>query len=200
MSLFAELKRRNVFKVGAAYVIVGWLLMQVGEVMAPALHLPDWILSALAFFLILGLPLALFFAWAFEMTPEGLKKEKDVDRSESITQVTGQKLNNMIIGLLVLALGYFVFDKFIVDPRRDAELAAAIEQAQKASAKQSRKPIAMESAPLKFGTTFPAAQLGSASSPNVFEATGALSRCTGFWTSCSTKTRAGFAQRTRHRT
>ena len=90
MSLFNELKRRNVFKVAAAYLIIGWLIMQIGEVMAPALHLPDWILSALAFFLILGFPLAIFFAWAFEMTPEGLKKENDVDRDESITRVTGQ--------------------------------------------------------------------------------------------------------------
>ncbi len=130
MNLFAELRRRNVFKVGAAYIIVGWLLMQVGEVMAPALHLPDWILSALAFFLILGLPLALFFAWAFEMTPEGLKKEKDVDRSQSITHLTGQKLNVTIIALLALALGYFAIDKFVLDPGRDAaELEAALEGA-----------------------------------------------------------------------
>jgi TolB-like protein/Tfp pilus assembly protein PilF len=129
MSLFHELKRRNVFRVAAAYVIVGWLIMQVGEVMAPALHLPEWINSALAFFIILGFPFALFFAWAFEMTPEGLKKEKDVDRSQSITAQTGQKLNNMIIGLLVLALGYFIFDKFVLDPRRDAELVSATQEA-----------------------------------------------------------------------
>src|SRR5210317_2018659 len=101
MSFFAELKRRNVFKVAAAYVIVGWLIMQAGEVMAPALNLPDWVNSLLAFFLILGFPLALFFAWAFEMTPEGIKKEKVVDRTRSITHVTGQNLNYTIIALLV---------------------------------------------------------------------------------------------------
>src|SRR5210317_77513 len=110
MSFFNELKRRNVFKVAAAYIIVGWLIMQAGEVLSPALRLPDWINSALAFFLILGFPLALFFAWAFEMTPEGLKKEKDVDRSQSITHVTGQKLNRTIMVVLVLALGFFAFD------------------------------------------------------------------------------------------
>ena len=76
MSFFDELRRRNVFKVAAAYVIVGWLIMQAGDTLAPALLLPEWINSALAFFLILGFPLALFFAWAFEMTPEGLKKRK----------------------------------------------------------------------------------------------------------------------------
>jgi len=110
LSFFAELKRRNVFKVAAAYIIVGWLIMQAGEVMSPALRLPDWINSALAFFLILGFPLAMFFAWAFEMTPEGLKKEKEVDRSQSITQVTSRKLDLTIIGLLVVALLYFIWE------------------------------------------------------------------------------------------
>ena len=131
MSFFNELKRRNVFKVAAAYIIVGWLIMQAGEVLSPALRLPEWINSALAFFLILGFPLALIFAWAFEMTPEGLKKEKDVDRSKSITNATGKKLNHTIVIVLVLALGLFAFDKFVLDPERDAaEIATAIQDAQ----------------------------------------------------------------------
>ena len=78
MNFFTELKQRNVFKVAAAYIIISWLIMQAGEVMSPALRLPEWVNSMLAFFLILGFPLALLFAWAFEMTPEGLKMEKDV--------------------------------------------------------------------------------------------------------------------------
>ena len=110
MSFFAELKRRNVFKVAAAYIIVGWLIMQAGDTLAPALHLPEWVNSLLAYFLILGFPLALFFAWAYEMTPDGIKKEKDVDKTLSITHTTGQKLNYAIIGLLVVALGYFVWE------------------------------------------------------------------------------------------
>ena len=97
MSLFKELKRRNVFRVAAAYIIVGWLVMQAGEVMGPALQLPDWVNSILAFFLILGFPLALIFAWAFEMTPEGLKMEKDIDRNQSFVRATGKKLNYTII-------------------------------------------------------------------------------------------------------
>ncbi|MGA9573833.1 MAG: hypothetical protein WBS20_07805, partial [Lysobacterales bacterium] len=113
MSFINELKRRNVFKVAAAYLIISWLIMQAGDTLAPALHLPDWVNSALAFFLILGFPLALFFAWAFEMTPEGIKREKEVDRSQSITRVTGQKLNHTIIALLVLTVAYFVYDKFL---------------------------------------------------------------------------------------
>jgi adenylate cyclase len=109
MSLIAELKRRNVFRVGFAYVVLAWLLLQVGDTLAPALHLPEWINSALAFFLILGFPLAIFFAWAFEMTPEGLKLEKNVDRDASITPVTGRKLDRTIIVMLVAALGYFIW-------------------------------------------------------------------------------------------
>ena len=109
MSLFAELKRRNVFRVGLAYVVLAWLLLQVGDTLAPALHLPEWINSALAFFLILGFPLAIFFAWAFELTPDGLKLEKNVDRETSITPVTGRKLDRTIIAMLVAALAYFVW-------------------------------------------------------------------------------------------
>ena len=123
MSFFNELKRRNVFKVAAAYIIVGWLIMQAGEVMSPALHLPEWVNSTLAFFLILGFPVALIFAWAFEMTPDGLKKEKDVDRSQSITPVTGQKLNYTIIALMAVVLTYFAYDKFIATPEISQHLA-----------------------------------------------------------------------------
>ena len=110
ISFFSELKRRNVFKVAAAYTIVGWLVMQAGEVLSPALHLPDWVGSMLAFFLILGFPLAIVFAWAFDMTPEGLKKEEDVDRSQPIASASGWKLNYMIIALLAVALLYFVWE------------------------------------------------------------------------------------------
>jgi len=129
MSFFKELQRRNVFKVAAAYTIVGWLIMQGGEVMAPALNLPGGVNSMLAFFLILAFPPAVIFAWAFEMTPDGIKKERDVDRSQSITGDTGTKLNRTITIVLVLALGFFAFDKFVLDPKRDAELVKATQTA-----------------------------------------------------------------------
>ena len=130
-SVWAELKRRNVIKVAAAYIIVGWLLLQISDTLVPALHLPEWFHSGVAFLLILGFPIALIFAWAFELTPEGLKKERDVDRSRSITHVTGRKLDFVIIGLLVVALGYFGYDKFVLDPDRDAvEIKAAVQVAQ----------------------------------------------------------------------
>ena len=122
MSLIKELNRRNVFRVGVAYVIIAWLLLQVSDTLVPALYLPEWFHSGIALLLILGFPLALFFAWAFELTPEGLKKEKDVERSDSITHVIGRKLDFAIIAMLVVALGYFGYDKFVLDPLRDAEL------------------------------------------------------------------------------
>ena len=140
MSLFNELKRRNVFKVAAAYIIVGWLLLHVSDTLVPALRLPDWFHSGVAFLLIIGFPVALIFAWAFEMTPEGLKKEKDVERGQSVTHITGRKLDFAIIGLLVLALAYFAFDKFVLDPERDAELLQTTTQASGEQAAMPRKP------------------------------------------------------------
>ena len=153
MSFFNELKRRNVFKVAAAYIIVSWLIMQAGEVMAPALRLPDWINSALAFFLILGFPLAMFFSWAYEMTTDGIKKEKEVDRTQSITHTTGQKLNYAIIALMSVALAYFVWDKFVADPENELELAKAspaVEQNGSAAISHTQKPDKKSIAVLPF--------------------------------------------------
>jgi hypothetical protein len=110
MSLIAELKRRNVFRVGVAYAIVGWLLVEVASVFLPALRLPEWTLTFLVFLVVVGFPLALIFAWAFEMTPEGIKREADVDRGESVKQQTGRKLDFAIIGLLAVAVVYFAVD------------------------------------------------------------------------------------------
>lgn len=117
MSLFAELRRRNVFRVAIAYLLIAWLILQIGGVLQPALLLPEWVNTLLAFFLILGFPLALFFAWAFELTPEGLKREKEVARDRSVTHVTGRKMDFAIIALLAIAVVYFVADKFWLQSR-----------------------------------------------------------------------------------
>jgi TolB-like protein/Tfp pilus assembly protein PilF len=109
MSLIAELKRRNVFRVGAAYAIVAWLLVEVASVVLPTFKAPEWVMQVFTFLVILGFPLALIFAWAFELTPEGIKRETAVDSAESITRVTGRKLDFAIIGLLAVALLYFAF-------------------------------------------------------------------------------------------
>lgn len=114
MSFFTELKRRNVFRVGIAYVIVGWLLAQVAELAFDAFGAPDWVLKSVLFILVLGLPLVLFVAWAFELTPEGIKLERNVDRSRSITAQTGRKLDFMIIGVLVIAVAFLLVDKFLI--------------------------------------------------------------------------------------
>jgi len=109
-----EIKRRNVSRVALVYIIAGWLTMQVVDVMFPALNLPEWLVSAVAAFLLIGFPFALIFAWAFEMTPEGLKRERDIDRSESVTSKTGHKLNRTALIILAIAVGFLLFDKFVL--------------------------------------------------------------------------------------
>ena len=144
MAFFAELKRRNVIRMGAAYLVVAWLLIQVSDIVFPRLGLPDWTVTFVIALLALGFPAALFFAWAFELTPEGLKKEKDVERAASITPQTGRKLDRLVIVVLVLALGFFSIDRFVLEPARDAEqqrdqsdrLAEALEEARKAAASE----------------------------------------------------------------
>jgi len=114
LSLFNELKRRNVFRVGVAYIVVAWLVAQVLQLVFESFGTPDWVMKSILVLLAIGLPLALFFAWAFEMTPEGIKREHEVDRSQSITSQTGRKLNLTITIVMALALVYFAYDKFVV--------------------------------------------------------------------------------------
>ena len=109
--LLQELKRRNVFRVSVAYIVVAWLIIQVIETVSDPLGLPDWTEAFFIVLLLAGLPVIILFSWAFELTPEGLKKTKDVDTAESVTAVTGKKLNHTIIIVLVLALGYFLWER-----------------------------------------------------------------------------------------
>lgn len=97
---FDELKRRNVFRVGAAYAVVGWLTIEVVDTLAPRMAMPEWVPGFFIMLVLIGFPIALLFSWAFEMTPEGLKKTAEVDTGESITATTGQKLNYVIIASL----------------------------------------------------------------------------------------------------
>ncbi len=125
MSLITELKRRNVFRVGVAYAIVAWLLVEVASVVFPTFGAPEWVMKVVTFLVILGFPLALILAWAFELTPEGIKRETAVDSGESITSKTGRKLDFAIIGLLVIAVVYFAVDKFVLDAQPEqAEVVA----------------------------------------------------------------------------
>jgi len=110
-SIWRELKRRNVVRVAIAYAIVSWLLLQVADVILDNIVAPGWVFQAILLLLVIGFPVAIIFAWAFELTPEGLKKERDVDRSASITHVTGRKLDFAIIAVLVIAVGFLLVDK-----------------------------------------------------------------------------------------
>jgi TolB-like protein/Tfp pilus assembly protein PilF len=115
MSFFAELKRRNVVRVGIAYVVVAWLVLQVADILFEAIGTPGWVMQTLLVFLAIGFLLAVLFAWAFEMTPEGIKREHNVDRAQSIAKQTGRKLDFTIIGLLVVALAYFIWESRLAD-------------------------------------------------------------------------------------
>ncbi len=114
MSFFKELKRRNVFRVGIAYVLIGWLLLQAADFAFDLVGAPNWVIQSLSIVVVIGLPVALFFAWAFELTPEGIKREHEVDRSQSITPHTGKKLNGAIVVLMALDIAYLLFDKFSI--------------------------------------------------------------------------------------
>lgn len=116
LSFFAELKRRNVFKVGIAYATVAWLILQVADVALNNIAAPDWVFRSILLVLGIGLPLALIFAWAFEMTPEGIKHESEVDRSQSISSKTGRKLDFTIIGVLLVAVTYFIWESRFSEP------------------------------------------------------------------------------------
>ena len=113
--LFEELKRRNVFRVGIAYLVASWLLIQITDVLAPMLSLPEWAARFIFLLLAVGFLPAVIFAWAYELTPEGVKREREVDRSQSITNMTGRKLDFAIIAMLSLAIVYLVVDNYVFE-------------------------------------------------------------------------------------
>ena len=111
-NVFSQLKRRNVFRVGAAYAVVAWVAVQIGEAVFPAFGVPDGLFRGMVILLALGFPAALVLAWAFEVTPEGVKREREVGPEQSITRTTGRKLDRFVIALLIFGIVYFAFDKF----------------------------------------------------------------------------------------
>ena len=114
MSFFEELKRRNVIRVAIAYGVASWFILQLADVVLENIGAPGWVMQTVMLVLAAGFPLAVIFAWAFEMTPEGIKKEKDVDRTQSITSTTGRKLDRMIIGILTVTVAYLLIDKLVL--------------------------------------------------------------------------------------
>ena len=120
MSFFEELKRRNVFRVAVAYVVAAWVIIEVSSLILEIYESPDSVIRIVVALLALGLPFALFFAWAFEATPEGIKRESEVDRSRSITQQTTKRLDLLTIAMVVVAVGLFSVDRFLPDQNREA--------------------------------------------------------------------------------
>ena len=112
---FGELKRRNVVRVSIAYIVVGWIVVQIGEIMFEAFGTPAWVLKTVIGLIAIGFPFAALFAWAFELTPEGVKKTRDVKVAASVTASTGRKLDFVIIAALVVALGYFIWERETLD-------------------------------------------------------------------------------------
>ena len=141
MSLYHELKRRNVIRVAIAYLAASWLLIEAAETIFPLYGFGDAPARIVVTVLAIGFPLFLVFSWVFEFTPEGLKREVDVVREHSITRFTGKQLDRIIIVMLALALSYFVFDRLVLTPARETEIA---EQAQWAGVEQAREEARLE--------------------------------------------------------
>ncbi len=134
MSFFRELNRRNVIRVGAAYAVTAWLLIQVAETIFPLFGFGDTPARVVVVVLAIGLIPTLVLAWAFEWTPEGLRRDADVDRGRPAALDNAKRLDRIIMAVLALALGYFAFDKFVLDPARDAKIAESARQQGRAQA------------------------------------------------------------------
>src|SRR4026207_1876121 len=117
-SFFSELRRRNVVRAAGLYLVGAWLLVQVASTVLPMFGAPDWLPRSIVILLAIGFVPALIFSWVFELTPQGLKRDEDVRPEESIAPQTARRMNRMIIAVLVIALGYFAVDKFMLAPRR----------------------------------------------------------------------------------
>src|SRR5713226_6462747 len=110
-TFLSEMKRRNVYKVAIAYAVVAWLLMQVASQIFPFFEIPNWAVRLVVLLLIIGFPVAVILAWAFELTPEGIKRAEDFDVSKSLTRKTGRKLDFFIIAVLLLVIAALLFQR-----------------------------------------------------------------------------------------
>jgi adenylate cyclase len=148
MSFFSELKRRNVFRVGIAYALVAWVVLQVVDFLTELIGAPDWVLQVFFIAAAIGLLAAVIFSWVFEMTPEGIKREKEVDRSTSITPETGRKLDRIIIVFLAVAVVFLLARPYWQAPPATVEgdavaTGVATETARPATAATAEKSVAV---------------------------------------------------------
>ena len=126
MSFFSELKRRNVFRVGAAYLVVSWLVLQIIDTIGPIIALPDTFARSVLFLLVLGFPIVLIVSWVFELTAEGIQTQHEAD--ESGFKTSSGKLNAVVIAGLALALVFVLLDAYVLDePLSDSEIANTLE-------------------------------------------------------------------------
>ncbi|HUG97696.1 MAG TPA: hypothetical protein VMQ83_00790 [Gammaproteobacteria bacterium] len=135
--LIAELKRRNVFRAGAAYLVVAWLLVEVADTVFPRLGLPDWTVTFVIAMLLLGLPVAMFLAWAFELTPEGVKRTEEVALQESVTPQTGRAIDKLILVGMVVVVAVIVADRFLFKESGPDGSGPAAEQAVRSPAEDA---------------------------------------------------------------
>jgi len=122
VSLLAELKRRNVLRVAAAYLAIAWLVIQVVETLFPLFGLGDAAARAVVIVLAIGFVPVVILSWVFELTPKGFRRDSEVDHAAAEAVATGKRLDRIVIVALVLAVGYFAVDKFVFDPMRDAAI------------------------------------------------------------------------------
>jgi len=131
LSLFGELKRRNVIRMAGLYLVGAWLITQVASTLLPVFDAPGWLMKTVVWVLVIGFVPATALSWVFELTPEGLKRDSELPQAHSIEPKTAQRMNRLIVGLLAVAVAYFGIDKFVLAPSRDAALVATTSQAVK---------------------------------------------------------------------
>lgn len=154
MSLFEELKRRNVVRMAVLYVVASWLILQVADVLFPNLGAPDWAFGFALGLLILFFFPALIVSWVYEMTPEGLKREKEVDRSQSVTQATGRKINTLIVALLLVAIAVVAVDRLMPETASIVDM-ASVEGSAKTVESQEAASVAGTLAPERSVAVLP---------------------------------------------
>src|SRR5215470_8344729 len=140
-NFFSELKRRNVYKVAVAYLVASWLLIQIATQVFPFFEIPNWAVRLVVLLLILGFPAALIFSWAFEITPEGIKRESEIASGKSVTRKTGRKLVGLTVVLAVIAASLLVFQ--LVRPKAEPEKSIAIQPSGEAKAQISPNSVAV---------------------------------------------------------
>src|SRR5215467_12330024 len=142
-NFFAELKRRNVYKVAVAYAVVSWLAIQAASIFLPAFNAPQWAMQIVILILVVGFPIALVFSWAFEITPEGIVRESEIDPAKSITRKTGRKIVAITVVLAAIAAGLFVFQLIRARPWPERQSNVSTSSLPTSAATSTNKSIAV---------------------------------------------------------